>query len=247
VSLAAHTPLLVSDLPPAFVRLGDEAHVWLASRAALAGEGPALPPHELARCAAIADPIAQDEFVAGRCLLRRTLAHYTGLPALQHVFGQEERGKPYLEHPIWRHRLQFNLTHAGGLVACAVVAGGREVRVGIDVERCDRPVDADALCTRFFAPHEAAFLARLPADERNREFFALWTLKEAFLKARGCGLVTPLSDVVFDTAASVPMLLAPRAPSRQWTFALHRHSEYALALAVEAPSGRRFTVRHQHL
>jgi 4'-phosphopantetheinyl transferase len=64
--------------------------------------------------------------------------------------------------------------------------------VGVDVERV-RPFDMD-LAERFFTPQENAFLRSAPEAERQLRFFDLWTLKESFLKAVGCGLAAPLNS-----------------------------------------------------
>ena len=57
--------------------------------------------------------------------------------------------------------------------------------VGVDIERI-RPVDHAGLAARFFHPDEAAFL-RASLDPQT-DFVTVWTLKESFLKAEGCGL-----------------------------------------------------------
>ena len=74
----------------------------------------------------------------------------------------------------------FSLSHSGNFVMLAV--GGQ--RVGADLEKIEpRPVLA--LAERFFAPEEAKLLKESndPADA----FFALWTQKEAVIKADGGG------------------------------------------------------------
>jgi 4'-phosphopantetheinyl transferase len=40
-------------------------------------------------------------------------------------------------------------------------------------------------------------LKALPDDEQERVFFDYWTLKEAYIKARGFGLALPLGDFAF--------------------------------------------------
>jgi amino acid adenylation domain-containing protein len=82
----------------------------------------------------------------------------------------------------------FNLSHSDGW-ALVAVARGREV--GVDVERC-RAELAAGIAERFFAPDEVAALAAQPPPRRAAMFFTLWTLKEAYAKARGAGLGRPL-------------------------------------------------------
>ncbi len=89
--------------------------------------------------------------------------------------------------------LRFNISHTDGLIACAVTIG-REV--GVDVEHVGRRLTHD-VAGRFFAPREVADLRALPDDEQQRVFFDYWTLKEAYIKARGFGLALPLGDFAF--------------------------------------------------
>jgi 4'-phosphopantetheinyl transferase len=81
--------------------------------------------------------------------------------------------------------LSFNLTHTRGFAACAVTTG---VRVGIDAEDIRRQLAIAEIAARWYAPGERRLLARLPERQRGELFFRIWTLKEAILKAAGCGL-----------------------------------------------------------
>lgn len=129
-------------------------------------------------------------------LLQRALAD-AGLPC-DPVIAAGEHGKPYLpEHSAFH----FNLSHSGRVVACAV--SSREI--GCDVQLVER-YNAQ-LATRFFSAEENALLKAQPTPAQEATaFFRLWTLKESYLKARGCGLSMPLN--------SFTVLLAPAAPLR---------------------------------
>lgn len=88
--------------------------------------------------------------------------------------------------------------------------------VGVDVEMLERVADPGALGRRFFTPQEAAWLPQDPtvlhggSPEVRRRFFALWTLKEAYVKARGLGLHLPLARFTVGGAGAVP--LTPARP-----------------------------------
>ena len=84
-------------------------------------------------------------------------------------------GKPYL--PGARC---FSLSHAGDYAVLATGDGD----LGVDIERTGRR-NAGAVAERFFHPEERRFLAA--AGDFDRAFTTLWTLKESFLKAEGCG------------------------------------------------------------
>lgn len=128
----------------------------------------------------------KQSFVAVRGLLRILLQTYTGCPAncIQLQYG--EKGKPHLPTPS---RIQFNVSHSGDL---AVFSFTLDCELGIDIEKM-RPIpDRHEIASRFFCPEEAHELASLHADEQERGFFLCWTRKEAYIKAIGDGLSSPL-------------------------------------------------------
>jgi 4'-phosphopantetheinyl transferase len=69
--------------------------------------------------------------------------------------------------------------------------------VDIECIREDWP-RCEAIAERHFAPGEIQQLKALPESARTRGFFDLWTRKEAFVKARGVGLFSGLSQ--FETS-----------------------------------------------
>ena len=66
------------------------------------------------------------------------------------------------------------------------MAEGAEV--GVDIERLRPLSDMDALAERVFSAAERQALAQVPADRKAEAFFAGWTRKEAYIKARGEGI-----------------------------------------------------------
>jgi len=102
----------------------------------------------------------------------------------------------------------FNLSNTRGLIACAVA---RSRELGIDVESTRRPGQTVEIAEHFFAPAEIDALHSLPADQRTERFFAYWTLKEAYIKARGMGLAIPLAQFSFvlDEPAPISIRFAP--------------------------------------
>ncbi len=134
-------------------------------------------------------------FLLGRALVRTRLARYSGVAPAAWSFSSGAHGRPEVSGPRGATAPPFNLAHTHGLLAC-LVAGVPEC--GVDVERLDRAGALDAIAARHFAPAEAAALAALAEGERRRRFFALWTLKEAYLKARGAGLSLGLDRVLLD-------------------------------------------------
>lgn len=134
---------------------------------------------------------ARRRFVARRVFLRRALGAHLGIPPGAVELRPGARGKPALVSPGGRRPPDFNLSHSRGLALLAVAPRGP---VGVDVERLRRIPDAEEIARRFFAPVEAEAVLAAEEEERMRSFLALWTLKEAVLKALGCGLSMPLDS-----------------------------------------------------
>jgi 4'-phosphopantetheinyl transferase len=172
---------------------------------------------------------------AAHGLLRVVLSGYLGVRPDGIALETGAGGKPRLAD---REEPRFNLSHAGarGLVA---VSAGREV--GIDIEEVREVGDMERLAARCFSPVERLALAAVPAPERRGAFFAGWTRKEAFLKARGEGLSRPLDSFDVTLAPGEPPRLlrlegVPGAPARYTVRALRPAPGYVGALAVDGPA-----------
>jgi 4'-phosphopantetheinyl transferase len=67
------------------------------------------------------------------------------------------------------------------------VRRGREI--GVDLERVCPNAGTQGVAERFFSPFDAAALRTVPSDQFARAFLSCWTRREAYLKARGTGLL----------------------------------------------------------
>ena len=140
-------------------------------------------------------------FLVTRALVRTMLSRYANVAPAAWSFIANVHGRPeILDRPRGVPDLRFNVSHTEGLIACAVTIG-REV--GVDVEHIGRRLTHD-VAGRFFAPQEVSDLHALPADEQEKVFFDYWTLKEAYIKARGFGLALPLADFAFTLSPPSP-------------------------------------------
>jgi 4'-phosphopantetheinyl transferase len=173
------------------------AHLWVLP-------APAPPSvDEEARCVALLDdaerarlatftlPSVRWEYLRARALVRRALSRYAAVDASAWRFGVNPWGRPFA---LGDTGLHFNLSHTRGML-CVVVA--RHEEVGVDVEYIARAGETVAVAHRYFAPAELAALAALPEPLQRDAFFDFWTLKEAYIKARGRGLSIPLRQFAF--------------------------------------------------
>jgi 4'-phosphopantetheinyl transferase len=140
-------------------------------------------------------PHASRTFLAARILVRSLLSSYAPLAPPAWRFDTNQWGRPHIANPEAPTGLVFNLSHKPTLAVCLI---GCNRDLGVDVE--DTTTNRSHLleiAERFFSPFEAAALRELPATRQVQRFFELWTLKEAYIKARGMGLSLGLSGFSF--------------------------------------------------
>jgi 4'-phosphopantetheinyl transferase len=226
------TPPRSTELRPA------EVHLWrvCTSRSATsdAAAVDALSADERVRASRLRFEADRGRFVASHAALRRILASYLGATPASLAFGEGPQGKPFLDAPAHGQSLHFSLSHSSDL---ALVAVSRGRRVGVDVERVRPLEDLDGFVARYLSPREREAFVRIPSAGRLRAFFEIWTLKEAYLKACGDGLLRELDafDVTVGDAPSRLLGVRDR-PGDEARWALQRvevGKDFVAALAVE--------------
>lgn len=232
----------MTDLPGA-----GEVHLWLlfdhglSDRRLLRRSYRQLSTDERLRCGAARDPL---RYLLSRALVRTTLSRYLPVAPQQWVFSANAYGKPGIANPIGRD-LTFNLSHTEGLLALGVSGSGE---LGVDVEQVVRRPAPLRIARHFFSQEEAAVLHRLPPERRSAYFFQCWTLKEAYIKARGLGLFLPLTRFGFEFAGQTPprMHIQPGmddTPAR-WRFWQYQlRPGYQLAVCAQMTPTYRVTMR----
>lgn len=156
-----------------------------------------LSPEETERYRRFSFEAGRRQYLLSHGFLRLVLSRYAEVAPQQWQFVRGAYGKPELasvHHDS--HWLSFNLTHTNGLTACAVT---RSREVGVDAEdttRRGRDVSPE-LIRRCLSPGEKLCFDSLHPEQRQVGFFDYWTLKEAYLKARGFGLSLPIEAITF--------------------------------------------------
>ncbi|SDJ96631.1 4'-phosphopantetheinyl transferase family protein [Microbulbifer yueqingensis] len=179
---------------------------------------------------------ARQHFLLSRLLLRRVLGEITGRPPQALRFERLPSGKPEL---VDEPGLHFSLSHSGDWIALAV---SEDSPVGVDIEQPRRQRDIMRIAHRYFHADECALLEAPPESETLRQFYRLWTLKEAFFKARGTGISEGLDRISFasferDHRAVIDPELEGDAP---WQFyyaenPLAESRDFYLAVAGQDP------------
>ncbi len=162
----------------------------------------------------------RNTFVASRSLRRHVLSHYADVEPHQWQFISNRHGRPRIAQPVAGKPIEFNTSKSGDIAVCAVTCG---IRVGIDIERADRSLPA-GVTESAFTPGEIAAIQKLPLSDRNQRYISHWTLKEAYLKARGIGLSIPLDSIAFQISGSpcqkVYLESSPATDCDAWQFTL---------------------------
>lgn len=210
----------------------DSADIWVVpirtSRELVDEFQQTLSSDEIERALRFLSEDHRDSFIVGRAILRKLLACYTREPAQTLTFRYGSRGKPYLrDHPD----VQFNLAHSGGR---AVYVVSRE-ELGVDIELLKPLTDWRKISKRFFSLREVEELDRLDPAQQLPAFFSCWTRKEAYIKATGEGLATPLGK--FYAGAQLSQedgTIDEEGKAREWYFKdLKLGGEHAAAVVTK--------------
>ncbi|HMD49303.1 MAG TPA: 4'-phosphopantetheinyl transferase superfamily protein [Bryobacteraceae bacterium] len=171
---------------------GNDVHIWTLPTGGaddlVARLERVLDAEELNRAARFRFNHLRESFVVSHGALRTLLGRYLNVPPAEVRFVYGSKGKPAL---ALQSNIEFNMTHSGGL---AVIALTLDREIGVDVEQIRSMPDRQAIASRFFCAEEAAEILSLPEAERERAFYCCWTRKEAYIKAIGDGLSTPLDE-----------------------------------------------------
>jgi 4'-phosphopantetheinyl transferase len=214
--------------------LGNEIHIWTArldrEAQVLHDLEAALSPDERARAERFHFARDRQRFVAARGLLRSLLGKYLCQAPAGLEFSYEPYGKPSLSGANAASGLSFNLAHSAEL---AVYAISRHRNLGVDVERIKPESAGEDIARRFFSAREVNDLQTLPPESRIQAFFNCWTRKEAYLKATGMGLQTPLDSFSVTLLPGEPAQFLGEAEAR-WHLAAFRPAEgYAAAVVYD--------------
>ena len=151
-----------------------------------------------------------------RILLQEALSQLK-LPFEWKQLQYSEKGRPFLLNKP----LDFNLSHSGVYVFLGIDSH----KIGVDIEK-HRTVKYQNF-NRQFSPQELRQIES--ADEPQKEFFRLWSVKEAVIKADGRGMaVLSRTHIYTDTDAKIDEMT--------WFYqSLHELETYSMAVCSERP------------
>ena len=132
-------------------------------------------------------------FLVAHVTTRAVLSHYGDRAPESWKFDRGANGRP--EIAGGSPGIRFNISHTEGMVAVLVHG---EADCGVDIEHPWRSTDMRSVSRRVFTDAEQAALFSQPPEARADRFYQLWTLKEAFIKAKGKGFALPLRQFSFE-------------------------------------------------
>lgn len=207
--------------------LPGQVHIWLADlRQWLSEKGSLLKLlswDELRRLERYKLPAKQDQFLCARGLLRIILAAYLQKAPGEVHLSANPTGKPFLAD----QSIRFNLSHSGDYVLVGVSLFDR---IGVDIEQVHPISNLDFMIRSTYSAEEEAYLDSNDPVTRLERFYAIWTAKEAYLKALGKGF----------TQSPKKIELLPK-PGPEKTFRLSNPSHSCVycewtVLALDLPS-----------
>ena len=141
---------------------------------------------DLSRAASYGE-VARKTFLARRVLLRHFLAARLGCAAGEIVVDADPSGAPKLVAPK-KNTLFISVSCRGSFAAFTAAA----TPIGVDLEILGAPEDVPSAMLH---ESERARLSGFDTAARHKAFLELWTLKEAYLKARRLGLSREPSEI----------------------------------------------------
>jgi 4'-phosphopantetheinyl transferase len=215
--------------------LDADIHVWtidLNLNSQQVGEfNQFLTTQERQRAAKFINPLHGNRWTVARGYLRQVLSKYLDLTPAEIIFSYGQQGKP----AVVGNGIQFNLSHSGDRAVYAISA---KYPVGIDLELI-HPLPAADLVDRFFSANERAIFHSLPVEIQQAAFFHAWTQKEAYLKACGTGLSTPLDQIEVSIDPRTPAEIITASLTGIWQIEkLVISAEYAGAIVIEGKFDR---------
>ncbi len=220
--------------------LHQEAHVWFTIPESVQDDGilpqltAILSEEELDRYRRFHFPADRHRYLVSHALVRKTLSMYIDIPPADWYFSHGEHGRPEIANPDIPP-LRFNLTHTDGLVCCIVTL---DDDCGIDAEKITARHATPGIAKRMFSEAECRELQRLEGQQHLKYFFTRWTLREAYVKARGTGIFFPTHKLRFTIGAdrSIAVSLDADIDNKKecWNFQLLTLSEaHITAIALK--------------
>lgn len=152
-----------------------------------------LSPEEIKRSKQFVFDRDRHRYQITHSMKRLILANYLDCDpkCLKFEFGKQ--GKPSLKELQNYLNIQFNISHSHRLIIIAITT---EDSIGVDIEYNATEISVASLSEIIFSPEEKIIFSSLQSEqEKQQAIFRCWTIKEAFLKACGIGLMIDIANI----------------------------------------------------
>ena len=129
-----------------------------------------------------------------RGCLRNVMSKMTGIDPLT-IPLKADPGKPPLLAKGWGH---ISMSHCSD----ALLIGWSSAKIGVDIERKDRQVQAHKLSKRFFTQDENCEIANLTPSQAKEIVLKRWVVKEAAIKWQSGKIATNINQWVWKNNSS---------------------------------------------
>ncbi|MEH6547875.1 MAG: 4'-phosphopantetheinyl transferase superfamily protein [Sneathiella sp.] len=202
-----------------------DIHIWTSSvdPKAASRYDYSLAVGERARAERFATDELRNRYIVQQGILRDILKNYLNCTAEAVKFSTLAHGKPALvssEHP--QGSVAFNISHTKGQLVASVTL---DTEIGVDIEFHNSQTDWKGISQSYFTARENDWLLSLPEKQGFTNFYNIWTMKEAVMKADGRGLGLAIEEISFDLPVPekfMPAVVATakEAPETWWGRAL---------------------------
>jgi len=152
--------------------------------------------------------------LCGEMLAKKGISEMLNIPVYDIDIMKNEKGKPFAyKNGLIIQGVYFSISHSGNYALCAL----SDRLIGADIEKL-KPVKK-YVSEKFCTEKEAVYLDGAQNEaEYTKRFFALWTLKESYLKALGTGFSGGLKSVEFDISHSFDSV---KSSNSQYDFSIN--------------------------
>lgn len=138
----------------------------------------------------------QNSFLVSHAMVRSVLSNYVEIAPKDLQFKTSANGKPTVFCEEGKSLpLEYNMSHSGKY---AVMVATNEIVCGIDVEKINAERNFLDIAADYFSSKEVIDLKSVLESDQAHRFYTYWTLKEAYIKAKGETIGSSINKVSFD-------------------------------------------------
>lgn len=190
------------------------------------------------------------EYLVTRAFVRHCLSRYFSMNPNEFEFEFEKAGRPKLVTKKLNSDLYFSISHTAGLVSCAF---SRFPDLGLDVEKMSSGEHLMEMSSDILSVEELSTIEPLSQNRKLQILSEIWTLKEAYLKALGIGMVDDLRSFGIKYSRDlVPTGINPglsfRDHSNDWLLRLFRPTSlHQMGIVYKAIEKKHIKIEHYWL